>query len=73
MQIKLNLEKDSQLLEINPDLILKKKYREILPKHIEINGGFTLNKLGRILSGIYSSILSFGRIRVTEESLEDLQ
>jgi hypothetical protein len=71
MQIILHLNKNSQLLEINQDLSFE-EYRDILPKHIQINGEFNLCKLDKILSSIDSSILSFGRIRVTEESLEDI-
>ena len=70
MQIKLYFEEYHQLLEINPDLNLD-EYRNILPKNIQINGEFNLDKLDTILSSIYSSILSFGRIRVTKESIEN--
>ena len=70
MQIKLNLEEDSQLLEINKGLNLE-KHREILPKHIQINGRLILDRVDEILSSIDSSILSFGRINVKIRSLED--
>ena len=64
MQIKLYLDEDSQLLEINPDLNLG-EFQNILPKNIEINGGkFILDKFDRILSSINSSILFFGKIYV---------
>jgi hypothetical protein len=42
MQIKLHLDDNSHLLEINPDLNLD-AHRDILPKHIQINGKFNLD------------------------------
>ena len=71
MQIKLHLNDYHHFLEINPDLILD-EHRKILPKQIQINGELNLDKLDTILSSIDSSILSFGRIWVSEESLKNI-
>jgi hypothetical protein len=72
MQIKLHLDGFFRFLEINPDLNFD-GHRKILPKQIQINGKLNLDKLDIIMSCIDSSILSFGRINVEGESLEDLQ
>jgi hypothetical protein len=66
MQIKLHLDKYFKILDLNLD-----GHEDILPKHIQLNGKFNLGELDTILSSIDSSILSFGRIYLTEESLED--
>jgi hypothetical protein len=60
MQIKLHLEYHFKVLDLSLD-----EHRDILPKNIQLNGEFNLGKLDKILSSIDSSILSFGRIRVT--------